>query len=221
MDTDPRQRNPLGRIRRRIPGHTTVVAYLALFVALGGTSVAALSIGSRQIKDNSVRARDLRNNDVRGRDLRDNTITGRDVARNRLGGRAIKESTLGTVPRATEADRLNGTTAAQLKTVCPAETTPKAGTCFETARPNAPYAAASTDCANKGRRLPTQFELRQFAQGGGGVSPAGEWTSSVFESRTTAGQLDTVLVTSSGGELFAQAGGAAARPYRCVASPAN
>ncbi len=211
----------LERIRRSKPGHTTVVAYLALFVALGGTSIAALSVGSPQIKDNSVRSKDLRNNDVRSRDIRNGTVTGRDVGRDRLGGRAIKESALSPVPRAAEADQLNGVTAAQLRLACPAGTTPKAGTCFETAAASAPYAAASTDCANKGRRLPSQFELNEFAQGGGGVSAAGEWTSSVFESRTTAGQLDAVLVTASGGELFAQAGGAAARPYRCVASPTN
>lgn len=37
------------------PTHTTVVAYLALFVALGGSSYAAVRIGSRQIINNSVR----------------------------------------------------------------------------------------------------------------------------------------------------------------------
>lgn len=207
--------------RHRLPRHSTVVAYLALFIALGGSSYAALKVGSRQIADNSVRSRDLRNGEVRGKDVRNRSVTGRDVGRNRLGGGAIKESTLGAVPRASEADRLNGVTATQLRLACPAGTTPKAGACFETAAASAPFAAASTDCANKGRQLPSHFELRQFAQGGGGVSPAGEWTASVFESRSTAGQLDTVLVTSSGGELFAQASGATARPYRCVASPAN
>jgi len=174
------------------------VAYAALFIALGGTSVAALSIGSGDIRDNSVRSRDIRNG----------TLTGKD----------IDESRLGPVPRAR---RLNGVSARQLRVRCRAGTVAKAGTCFETTSASAPFAAASTDCSNKGRRLPSQFELRQFAQGGGGVSPAGEWTSSVFESRATAGQLDTVLVTASGGELFAQAGGATARPYRCVTAPTN
>lgn len=210
-----------GSAKQRLPRHTTVVAYLALFVALGGTSLAVVRVGSKEITDNSVRSRDLRNGDVRGKDLRDGAVTGRDVGQNRLGGGAVKESALGSVPRASEADRLNGVTAAQLRLACPASTAAKAGTCFETAQASAPFAAASTDCANKGRRLPSQFELRQFAQGGGGVSPAGEWTSSVFESRTVAGQLDTVLVTASGGEVFAQAGGSTARPYRCVASPIN
>jgi hypothetical protein len=46
-----------------------VVAYLALFVALGGTSFAALKIGSAEIRDNSVRGKDVRNNSLTGRDV--------------------------------------------------------------------------------------------------------------------------------------------------------
>jgi hypothetical protein len=48
-----------------------VVAYLALFVALSGTSyaVAAGSIGSRQIRDNSVRSKDIRDGNVRAKDV--------------------------------------------------------------------------------------------------------------------------------------------------------
>ena len=45
----------------RVPSHSTVVAYLALFVALGGTTYAATRIGSKEIKDNSIQSRDIRN----------------------------------------------------------------------------------------------------------------------------------------------------------------
>jgi hypothetical protein len=79
-------------------GHSpqmTLNTYLALFVALGGTSVAALRIGSEDIRDNSVRSRDLRNNDVRSRDVRNGTLSGRDFGHNRLGGGAIREFSLG------------------------------------------------------------------------------------------------------------------------------
>ncbi|MEA2489886.1 MAG: hypothetical protein QOH21_1678, partial [Acidobacteriota bacterium] len=34
---------------RQRPGHSTVVAYLALFVALGGTSFAALTITGKDV----------------------------------------------------------------------------------------------------------------------------------------------------------------------------
>jgi hypothetical protein len=75
-----------------------VVALLALFVALGGSSYAALRVGSAQIVNNSVRSKDIRNNDVRGKDIRNSTIGGRDVARDALTGSDIRESSLGRVP---------------------------------------------------------------------------------------------------------------------------
>jgi hypothetical protein len=48
----------------RLPSHHTVVAYAALFVALGGTSYAAIklpanSVGSRELRNRSVQLRDL------------------------------------------------------------------------------------------------------------------------------------------------------------------
>lgn len=79
--------------RPRLPSPSMAVALLALFVALGGSSYAALKVSSRQIADNSVRSKDLRNNDVRSRDVRNNGLTGADV----------NEATLGTVPTATTA----------------------------------------------------------------------------------------------------------------------
>jgi hypothetical protein len=102
---------------------SNVVALLALFVALGGSSYAAVRIGSRQIADNSVRGKDIRNNDIRsrdirngsvlGRDLRNGTVTGADVRNgtvtgaevrgNSLTGRDILESTFRTVPSAANA----------------------------------------------------------------------------------------------------------------------
>ena len=74
---------------RRLRSYATfsnVVAMLALFMALGGTSYAALKIGSKQIRNNSVKSVDIRNNGVRGKDIRDATITGRDIAPGVIGG---------------------------------------------------------------------------------------------------------------------------------------
>jgi hypothetical protein len=50
------------------------VAYLALFLALGGSSYAALRIGSRQIVDNSVRSVDVRNGTLTGRDIKRRSV---------------------------------------------------------------------------------------------------------------------------------------------------
>ena len=95
-----------------------VTAMVALFVALGGTSYAALQVGSKQIANNSVRSKDLRNNGVRGRDIhkstvrgtdvRDGDLKGKDVRDDTLTGADVKESALGTVPSALDAQTVAG-----------------------------------------------------------------------------------------------------------------
>jgi hypothetical protein len=71
-----------------------VVALVALFVALGGSSYAALKVGTAQIRNDSVLSVDLHDNTVRGADVHRNTLTGDD----------IKESSLRKVPAARVAD---------------------------------------------------------------------------------------------------------------------
>jgi hypothetical protein len=103
---------------RRHFSFANLTALLALFVALGGSSYAALSVGSKQIANNSVRSKDLRNNDVRGRDIRKGTVRGtdvrdgdlqgKDVRDNTLTGADVKESSLATVPSAQDAQTLAG-----------------------------------------------------------------------------------------------------------------
>jgi hypothetical protein len=51
-----------------------VIAYLALFVALGGSSYAAVKIGSAQIADNSLRSADIRDRGVKGVDIAKRTL---------------------------------------------------------------------------------------------------------------------------------------------------
>jgi hypothetical protein len=46
-----------------------VVALVALFVALGGTSYAATKIGSKQIRNNSIRSVDIKNRAIKSRDI--------------------------------------------------------------------------------------------------------------------------------------------------------
>jgi hypothetical protein len=71
------------RTRRR-PAHGTFVAYLALLVALSGTAVAAVQIGSDEIANNSLRSRDLRNEDVRTKDVRNGSLLSQDFKANEL-----------------------------------------------------------------------------------------------------------------------------------------
>lgn len=56
------------------PSHATIVAYLALFTALGGSAYAAATIGSAEIKNNSIRSRDVRNQTLTGKDINERSL---------------------------------------------------------------------------------------------------------------------------------------------------
>ncbi len=142
-----------------------VTSLLALFVALGGTSYAVATIGTKQIKNNSVRSVDVRNG----------TLSSRDVKKGSLGRRAIKESSLGTVPRA---NRVGGKTGAQLSLRCPAGMAANMDSCIEpTPRAALAYGLARVACEFAGRRLPTYQELTAFTDtASGGFAPGGELT---------------------------------------------
>jgi hypothetical protein len=77
------------RIRCHWPSPAMVVACVALTVALGGTSYAALKLPA-----NSVGTKQLKNNAVTSPKVKKNSLTGADV----------RESTLTTVPSATNAE---------------------------------------------------------------------------------------------------------------------
>ena len=51
-------RSILRRLARR---HTTAVAYVALFAALGGSAYAAVTVTGKQIKDGTVTGNDVKN----------------------------------------------------------------------------------------------------------------------------------------------------------------
>jgi len=70
------------------------VALLALFVALGGVSYAAVKINGKNIK----------NGTVTGKKLKNGTLKGNKIAANAIGGGAVNESSLGKVPSAANAD---------------------------------------------------------------------------------------------------------------------
>jgi hypothetical protein len=186
------------------------MATLAVFIALGGSSYAALRITGRNVQNGSLTFRDLR--------------------RDTLGGPQIKESRLGTVRRARNASRLSGITAAQLLVRCPEGTFPVSDVCVETAaRGPAPYGAAAVICEGTdrqmgpGRRLPSHDEL-MTAIGEPGITLAagGELTRSVYPSGSANGQVDVLYITDSVGSVALTPNTAAgAKAFRCVADPRN
>ena len=195
--------------RRRLT-YANVMATLAVFIALGGSSYAALT--------------------VTGRDVKNGSLTFRDLRRDTLGGSRIKESRLGPVRRARTADRLNGVTAERLLVRCPEGTFPVSNVCVETAaRGPAPYGTAAVVCegtdrsAGAGRRLPSHDELMTaIGEPGVALTPGGELTRNVYPSGSDPGRLDVLYVTTDTGRVGITPDTAAgAKAFRCVADPRN
>jgi len=84
-------------MRDRGSVHATVVAYLALFAALGGTAWAVATIGPKDIKDNAVHSRHIENGQVKSADVQDESLTNDDVLDSSLSGNDISDGSLGGV----------------------------------------------------------------------------------------------------------------------------
>jgi hypothetical protein len=93
------------RLLRHVRAHG--VAYVALFVALGGTSYAASGLPK-----NSVSSKQIATGAVHTSDIANNAVTGAKVKANTLKGADIDESSLGKVPSAASADSAASATTA-------------------------------------------------------------------------------------------------------------
>lgn len=197
------------RLRPRLT-YANVTATLVLFVALGGVSYAATKISGHQIKAH--------------------TLTARNYKANSVTGKAVKEKTLGIVPKAREAARLDGVTTETLLVRCPEGTLPAADTCIETqARPPLPFHSAMLECAGvesqsgPGRRLPTYNELAiALTHEEISLASGGELTSQVYPSSANPGLVEALYVTSKTGNVaLTPDTDPGAKSYRCVADPRN
>jgi hypothetical protein len=196
-------------IYRRL-NYANVVATLALFIALGGSSYAVSRISGSQLKNNSV--------------------AGKKLKRNTVGGKRIKESSLRTVPSARNAAQVGGLSAQELLLRCPPGTLAAADVCFETQpRPPAIYTTAVLQCGGTdgpprpGRRLPTHGELQQaFTFQQIQIAPGGELTSEVYPSSSLPGQVQALYMTNEAGNVGLVPDGAGGqKAFRCVADPLN
>jgi hypothetical protein len=183
--------------------YANVASTLALVLALGGVSYAAVKINGANLKPRSVPAS--------------------KVKKNTLSGTEIRESKLGKVPKAKVADSagdsalLGGSTPTSFRDACPAGTTFKNGACYEMAlRAAATYPNAVKECDADGMRVPTFDELESLRINGVTVgAPMGNYEmTSTFKSigmviaiDAASNQLDTTYGT--------------ARQYRCVGLPTN
>lgn len=97
------------RILRRMPSPSMVIACIALMVALGGTSYAAItlprnSVGTAQLRANSITAVKLQTKSVGPNKLQNNAVSDPKVKNDSLTGAKIVEASLGPVPSAAKAD---------------------------------------------------------------------------------------------------------------------
>jgi hypothetical protein len=106
----------MGNLRRFRPSPAMVVASIALFVAIGGISWAAATIGTDDIKNGAVTKSKIHKKAVAKKKIKNNAVTTKKIADNAVNGDKVDESTLGTVPSATNADQLGGIAASDYST---------------------------------------------------------------------------------------------------------
>jgi hypothetical protein len=209
LDIPTKETSMIDRFRRHLT-YANVTATLALFVALGGTAFAAAKLT--------------------GRDLKAHSLTARNFHSDSVTGAAVNEKSLGVVPKAREAARLDGFTAERLLVSCPEGTLPVADTCIETtARPPQYFSAALHECANTesqsspGRRLPTYDELAAaLTHAEVALAPGGELTSQVYPSASKPGQVEDLYVTTPTANVALTPDNAEfPKSFRCVTDPRN
>ena len=205
----------------RQPSPALVIACLALFVALGGTVLAATKIDGKTIKVKSLP----------GNRLEVGSVPGNRIAAHSLIGDRIQADTLGEVPNAAHANsadtaRRAGTAtaadhAADATTInghgvgCATGRRQYAGACWDLvpsfAAVNATEAAA--ECAVRGGELPTVLALMTFMREPGvQFAVDGEWVNQI--AALSSNLFDGIALMPSG-QLFV---GSLQTPfhYRCV-----
>jgi hypothetical protein len=73
-------------VRRRIT-YANTMATVAVFVALGGSSYAALKVTGRNVKDGSLTGADVKNSSLRSKDVKNRSLRAIDFRRGALRGR--------------------------------------------------------------------------------------------------------------------------------------
>lgn len=218
--------------------YANVVATIALFVALGGTTIAATKLHGSQIQRGTITGKQIRKGSVPGADLRRNSVTGQQV----------NEAKLGTVPRATKADsatsattanragsaakadlatkadlasdaeRLEGKSADDFLVHCEEGMRAYAGVCFEAqARTTNTWPAAAKICGDAGGRLPRLDELEGFRQLPGVTLSGTEHTASYMDINGPAeGGEYTVGINDAGTRGPGFVYGTSYASFRCV-----
>lgn len=181
------------------PSPTLVIACLALFVALGGTVLAATKIDGRTIRVKSLPGNRLTIGSLPGNRLRPGTIPGSRLAPGSVKAQQIDVGSLGPVASADHANSADTARRAQTATAaehaadattingravgCRGATREFAGACWDVRSSAAAVTAteAAAACAAAGGELPEGLALSVFAgQPGIDVAVDGEWLNQIW-----------------------------------------
>lgn len=194
-------------MRPRKPSPAMLVALLALFIALGGSSYAISQISGRQLKNRSVPAKKLKLN----------SLTGKEIRESRLGlvRRAMRAASADRAATAGNADTVDGADAAALRPSCPGDTMLFGGLCIElVARAATQWGLAWETCVNAGRALISPGPLSAFRGARTDDASAPEWTDHYW----TDVDIDWAITILHNG-LAGQASITSSAPFRCAAVP--
>jgi hypothetical protein len=216
----------------RLPAPVTILAALALFVALSGSVYAAAKIDGTTIRPNSLPGNRVVVGSLPPNRLQEGSIPGNRLAPGSVTGTQVDSSTLDTVPSAVRAETAdsahNAATALRAESAgnaerlggrragCTGGTKEFAGACWQKfdseATATAPVAAAS--CAAQGGELPGALALAAFAmQPDIELAPGDEWSGDV----TNVSGLDAyAVVTVTTAAKLNRALPTEPRKYRCV-----
>jgi hypothetical protein len=196
----------LSNVRSRLT-YANVVATLALFIALGGSALAA-----KQFID--------------GRSIKPHTIPGNRLENHAITGHQVNLNALGKVPHAAMADsarnasNLGGAPASDYRLHCPSGLVRAADLCFEpTPRPDATWVTAVQTCSQAQRRLPTDGELA-LAFNNTGAPQVYQWTST-YSFQGSSFQATILSEDASRSLFFGVNNFSGTDPYRCVTDATN
>ncbi|HEY0632585.1 MAG TPA: hypothetical protein VGC98_11060 [Thermoleophilaceae bacterium] len=179
---------------------------LALVLALGGVSYAAVTINGKNIKNRTVGAAKIKKN----------SLTGTEINELKLG----KVPSAALADNATNASTVGGQQASSFKLSCPQGLTLAIGQCFETSlRTAANFSDAVKTCGAVGRRVPTFGELESARQNN--VAVGDGMNNYELSSTIGADSPNNVLAIDPAGNRLAVTYTDATKRYRCIQNPTN
>jgi hypothetical protein len=204
------------RFRPRL-SYANVASTLALVLALGGVSYAAVKINGKTLKDRTVGAVKIKKNSLTGKEVNESKL-----AKVPLAALADLATNATNATHATNSDTVGGQAPSAFKLSCPQGTTLAIGQCFETSLRTADtWSGANKTCGAAGRRLPTLSELESARQNNFTVGdpPNGYELSSTFVFANNPPTETIMAIDPSGNRLTLPPSGT--KRFRCIQNQTN